>query len=214
VSRALIVRHAQSTWNAEGRWQGQADPPLSPAGEAQAATAAARLASDHPFDLVVSSDLRRARRTAEILMDALGLRCPHLIEAGLREYDVAAWSGYTRDEIHALWPDELARFNRGELDAPPGGEGRDDFDRRVRAAGGRVARVAEEMSAALVLVVTHGGVIRSLARSHGLGEYRAGPLAGYHGDITDGSVLPRHPVDLLDPDSATASRAGQESGIL
>ena len=66
----LVVRHGQSTWNADGRWQGRADPPLTALGEAQAADAALHVGA---IDEVWSSDLERARRTAEIVAAALGL---------------------------------------------------------------------------------------------------------------------------------------------
>ncbi|MBA2326593.1 MAG: histidine phosphatase family protein, partial [Actinobacteria bacterium] len=72
ATRLFLVRHGESTWNADGRWQGQADPPLSALGEEQACDAAARLAAGG-FSRVVASDLQRARRTAEILAEALGL---------------------------------------------------------------------------------------------------------------------------------------------
>src|SRR5919107_550504 len=64
MARLLLVRHGESTWNATGRWQGWADPPLSDLGRAQAEAAAPAAA---PVDAVVSSDLRRARETAELM---------------------------------------------------------------------------------------------------------------------------------------------------
>src|SRR5947209_14334431 len=82
----LVARHGQSTWNAEGRWQGQADPPLSALGEEQARVAAKQLADAPPFDLVVTSDLRRAMRTGALVIDSLSLDCPHIIEPLLREF--------------------------------------------------------------------------------------------------------------------------------
>ena len=68
MSRLLLLRHGQSEWNAAGRWQGQADIPLSARGEQQAEEAARRLADlgGNPFRAVVASDLRRTVRTAEI----------------------------------------------------------------------------------------------------------------------------------------------------
>jgi 2,3-bisphosphoglycerate-dependent phosphoglycerate mutase len=73
----LVVRHAQSTWNAEHRWAGQLDPELSAAGRRQAAALGERKAAEAtPFAAVACSDLRRARQTAEILAVALGLPEP------------------------------------------------------------------------------------------------------------------------------------------
>jgi probable phosphoglycerate mutase len=194
----LVVRHAQSVWNEAGLWQGWADPPLSALGEQQIKQAAARLAGQAAFELVVSSDLSRARRTAELLVDALDLAtCPSL-DPGLREYDVGAWSGHTREEIEAGWPGEIARFSSNENVAPPGGEDRAAFDARVAAAGGRVAQAARRGGAQRVLVVAHGGVVRALARAVGQPDHRIGHLAGYWGSHTAAGLFPEHPVNLLD----------------
>jgi probable phosphoglycerate mutase len=191
----LLIRHAESTWNAVGRWQGWADPPLSPHGEAQARQAGDRLADELPFDLVVTSDLIRTRRTAELLVDA-----PTLVEPGLREYDVGAWSGLTREEIGSRWPGTLERFSQDRAAAPPGGEPRDAFDSRVVAAAARTGAAAAAAGAARILVVVHGGVIRALARHAGRAEYRVGHLAGYVGAHDRAGLFPEIPVDLLDFD--------------
>src|SRR3974390_1149426 len=102
-SRLLLLRHAQSEWNAEGRWQGWADPPLSGEGDAQIAEAAAQLEGQR-FDLVVTSDLLRARQTAERLLDSLEIDVECRVEPGLREFDAGEWSGLTRDQIEQRWP--------------------------------------------------------------------------------------------------------------
>jgi probable phosphoglycerate mutase len=200
VPGLLIVRHGQSIWNAEGRWQGQADPPLSAEGETQARTAAERLASDPgmSFDLVVSSDLGRALRTAELMVSALGVDTDLVVEPGLREYDVGDWSGCTRAEIEARWPGALGRWSQGTLTAPPGGEGRAALDARVVKAGRRVAAVAIERGAGRVLAVAHGGVIRALTRATGRPERPIGHLAGYTGTYDSGCLFPEQYVDLLD----------------
>jgi probable phosphoglycerate mutase len=196
-----------------GRWQGQADPPLSEEGFAQAALAGDRLSGWEPFDLVVSSDLLRARQTAEILADAAGFGGDLVTEPGLREYDVAAWSGLTREEIVERWPDEFDRFARGDLRAPPGGEDRDVFDARVSDATQRIARVASDKGALRVLMVAHGGVIRSMARLHDVAEYRATQLAGYHAEVLDDAIVPTDPVDLLEADQAAPGEIGDEGVV-
>jgi broad specificity phosphatase PhoE len=203
----LILRHAQSTWNAEGRWQGQADPPLTARGQCQARMAGRRLSSEEPFDLVVSSDLNRAIRTAALMNTELGSGAPHEIESSLREYDVGAWSGHTRDEIEAKWPGSLERFSQGQLDFPPGGESRAHFDERVAEAGRWVAARARVNGSRRVLVVAHGGVVRSLARRAGQPETRTGHLAGYRGNIGADHLFPTEPVDLLvgEDDTSRAS---------
>ncbi len=86
VARVLLLRHGQSTWNVEARWQGRADPPLSPAGEGQARQAAPALTG---AVAVWSSDLARARRTAELLAPGdVTVR----VDARLRERDVGPWT--------------------------------------------------------------------------------------------------------------------------
>ncbi len=92
-SAILLLRHGQSTWNAEGRWQGQSDPPLSALGREQAEEAAGKLAG-MDVSTVVTSDLDRARTTGRILADALAL-APPTEDPDLREYDVGDWEGPT-----------------------------------------------------------------------------------------------------------------------
>jgi probable phosphoglycerate mutase len=210
----LLLRHAQSVWNEAGRWQGWADPPLSAVGAGQVRQAAGRLAVEPAFDRVVSSDLLRARRTAELLAEALDLNIPVTVEVGLREYDVGAWSGCTREEIEARWPGAVESFGRGEIAAPPGGEDREEFDARVVAASKRVAVATQAAGAGRVLVVAHGGVVRTLARAAGRAQYRVGHLAGYWGDLTAGGLFPDRPVNLLDGEvAADAGEATAGPGL-
>jgi probable phosphoglycerate mutase len=210
----LLLRHAQSVWNESGRWQGWADPPLSAVGEHQVQQAAGRLTGEAPFELVASSDLIRALRTAQMLATALDVPAVPLIESGLREYDVGAWSGWTHEQIEARWPEELARFGHGELDAPPGGEHRAAFDARVLRAGKHVAAAADAAGAERILVVAHGGVLRALARASGQPDYRIGHLAGYWGRHTAGGLFPDTPVNLLDGEvAADAGEATAGTGL-
>jgi broad specificity phosphatase PhoE len=210
VSGLLLIRHAQSVWNAEGRWQGWADPPLSAGGERQTCLSAARLRDDPPFEVVVSSDLARARRTAQLIAEVLELAGPHWIEPGLREYNVGEWSGCTVQQIETRWPGQTARFAGDDQFAPPGGESRAHFDTRVVAAGGRVAAEASAAGLGRMLVVAHGGVVRALARAAGQAEYRVGHLAGYRGWYTAAGLCPVHPVSLLEGlDDEAVADAGE-----
>jgi probable phosphoglycerate mutase len=204
---ALIVRHALSTWNLDGRWQGQADPPLAPEGERQAGAAAPAVG---PVDLVVSSDLQRARRTAAIL--APGVAAATV--AALREFDVGSWSGRTRDEIEARWPGEIASFDAGGLDHPPGGESRAAFEDRVRRATEEVVRLLVARRAGRALIVTHGGVIRAMGRLQGWPDRHVTQLAGYEAEVMGKSptLALRRPVGLLD-DAAPGSQPGDELAL-
>jgi probable phosphoglycerate mutase len=191
VTRLLLVRHAQSAFNAQGRWQGHADPPLSDLGRRQAVAGASRLGH---LDVIVASPLERALATAAILAEVAGVG-PVEIEPDLIERDVGEWTGLTRSEIDEAWPGYLAESRR-----PPGFE---DDERLVRRALAAVARIASNYPGAEVLVVTHGGVITSLERHHG--EPRA-PLPNLSGrTVTHGpeQVVLGERIALLEGDELT-----------
>jgi probable phosphoglycerate mutase len=152
----LLVRHGQSEWNAVGRWQGQADPPLSALGRRQARRAADSIGA---VDVIVASDLERAAHTAAIISEALGVG-PVVIEPLLRERSAGEWSGLTRAEIDEAWPGYLADHRR-----PPGFESDDALLARTREG---LDRVHAEYGGAEVLVVTHGGVVYALEADAGL----------------------------------------------
>jgi broad specificity phosphatase PhoE len=154
-TRLLLLRHGESTWNVAGRWQGQADPPLSDLGERQAI--AARAAAPDPPDAVWTSDLARARRTAELLAEPHGLTAR--ADARLRERDVGEWSGLTRAEIEERWPGWLAARR-----SPDGFEADEPLAARALAI---LREIATAAPGATLLVVTHGGVIRTVERHHG-----------------------------------------------
>lgn len=206
MSAFLLVRHAQSTWNATGRWQGQADPPLSETGEALSSRAGQRLRDQMRFELVITSDLERARRTGELLSGWAGTGAagggPQLVvEPALREFNVGDWSGLTRAEIEQRWPTQLALFDSGRLPGAPGGESRAGFDARVAGAAGQVAGLIHRYQASRTLIVAHGGVIRSIARAAGLPERHIRNLAGYGGVARAERLRLDYPVDLLDGES-------------
>lgn len=199
--RLLLLRHGESTWNADGRWQGQADPPLSPLGEEQAREAARRL-SPGQFSRVVSSNLGRALRTAEILAEALAL--PVEVDPDLREIDVGEWQGLTRAEINERAPGALADWSEGRSESTPGGESRIHLTDRARAALVRAA--AASSPGDRVLVVSHGALIRNLDRALSLVPHGIGNLAGRWYEVAgDGSLAPAEEVSLADPEDRTES---------
>jgi probable phosphoglycerate mutase len=153
----LLVRHAQSTWNADGRWQGWADPPLSELGVEQAQAAAAVLSTIGRIDGFVSSDLLRTRQTAAILA-ASSDGADVAIEARLRERNAGDWTGLTRSDIEARYPGYLENGRR-----PPGYEPDPVFAARVWSGLQAVLDVATGQT----VVVTHGGVVRAI--EHRLG---------------------------------------------
>jgi broad specificity phosphatase PhoE len=154
----LLIRHAESIWNAAGRWQGHGDPPLSARGREQAEALSRDLAESGVI-LVVTSDLTRAVETGAPLARALAVPAPSC--PALRELDVGRWTGKTRAQIAASDPDALARFESGAQDAPAGGgETRALLARRAREA---LADLMRRDIDDPIAVVTHLGVIRALA---------------------------------------------------
>jgi len=152
--RLLIVRHGATANNLEARYTGQSDAPLSALGERQAAAVAARLAAV-PLDLIVTSDLRRARATAAAI--AASRSCPVREDADLREVSMGEWEGATHAELAARDPEALAGWLRDTTRyAPPGGESQGAFAERVGRALARWGAMPEGHT---VLWVTHGGVI-------------------------------------------------------
>ncbi len=157
----LLVRHGQTPWNVAGIWQGHADVPLTEEGERQALRVAALLAAEpeRPWTRLLSSDLARARTTAEHVGRALGL--PVELDVRLRERDVGRWSGRTRAEIERSDPALLAAFEARDPDVRPGGG---ESTRQVRARALAVLReLVESRPGESVIVVSHLGWIRTLA---------------------------------------------------
>ena len=192
-TRILLVRHGQSEWNASGRWQGWADPPLSDLGRQQAFEAAAAVGT---VDAVVSSDLERAVQTALIISESIGVG-PVMTDADLRERDVGEWTGHTREEIETLWPGTYEAWRTGGMPNPPGGEDNDLIIERVLRG---LRRIATELPDAEVLAVAHGGVIRLLERHHGVTSPPACPnLGGVFVDVHGERVDVGDRVLLLDP---------------
>jgi broad specificity phosphatase PhoE len=191
VTALLVVRHGQSTWNADGRWQGQADPPLSPLGEAQAADAGRTLAG---CDAIWASDLERASRTATIIAARAGGAAPLdvVLDARVRERDAGEWTGLTRAEIDARDPGALREGRR-----PPGFEPDESLAARALAALGEFGAALPDDGVGLV--VTHGGLIRVVERELG-GDPEAVPnLGGRRVLVQRSGLVLGERVLLLDP---------------
>lgn len=156
MSRQLVLwRHGRTAWNAAGRVQGQSDVPLDDIGLLQATEAAARLAMLNPFT-IVSSDLQRARATAEVLGSETGILV-HTDER-LREMHFGVREGLTAAEAWETYPDEMRAWQTGDDMRMPGGE-------TYREAGARFAAGLDDIAARLpadraAVVVGHGAVLR------------------------------------------------------
>lgn len=147
------MRHGETDWNRQHRFQGHADPPLNEAGRAQARELARTLAPE-PFERVYSSPLRRALETAQIL--AAGRAIAVEPDQSLLEVDVGSWSGLTVAEVEARFPEGHRRWlatRSGWED----GETHEELGRRVLSG---LAGLAERHPAGHLLAVTHGGPIR------------------------------------------------------
>ena len=167
----LFIRHGETDWNRQQRFQGQIDVPLNATGMAQAARVAERLAADR-HDALFSSDLQRARETAAPLGAAW--RMPPLALPGFREQNFGVLEGLDVPTIQARHPDLWQRWLEHRADyALPGGESLRQFHSRVMAA---VRELAAAHAGARLAVVTHGGVLDMLWRSahgHSLDGQRA-----------------------------------------
>lgn len=164
MTELWLIRHGQTDWNLEGRLIGQTDLPMNPAGFAQVEELAARL-DGHRFSAVYSSDLLRARQTAEILSRRLSL--PVHYDPRLREINQGDWEGEVFETITERYPQIIAALQTDPLHVrPPGGETLAELDGRLRAALDDLTASHPNES---VLVVSHGLALAVLlAHARGL----------------------------------------------
>jgi alpha-ribazole phosphatase len=170
MTTLLLVRHGETDWNRDGRWQGHANTPLNERGREQARALAAELDGE-PIAAVYASDLDRAQQTAEVIAASRGLDVR--TDPRLREIHFGGWEGLTTAEIEVRYPDQVARWRADDgSNAFAGGE-------TYAQMGERVVRALSEIAAAhpaeTVVVILHGGPMRGvLAHAAGVtyGEQR------------------------------------------
>lgn len=169
ATELLLIRHGETDHNRQGRFQGQVDVPLNATGQQQAQRLAQRL-RDEPLDVLVSSDLSRARGTAEPLR-ALRVGLALATDTAWREQGFGVLEGLVVAEARMSQPEAFAAWWAHTPDgAPPGGESPRAFHARVNAA---LQALAKAHAGARVAVFTHGGVLDMIWRTvHGL------PLSG------------------------------------
>jgi phosphoserine phosphatase len=148
-----LVRHGATLWNAQGRFQGITNLPLTAQGRAQARALSVRLAGERA-DCIYSSDLLRARETAEII--ARPHRLKVLADTRLREFGFGRWEGLTWEEILALQPEARGRRDAGGYE-PEGGERFEAVCRRIASFYADLARTATRHA----IVVTHAGALHA-----------------------------------------------------
>ncbi len=153
MTTLLLVRHGETDWNRDGRWQGGSDTSLNDVGREQARALADEL--DGNISTVYSSDLARARETAEIVVANIGL--PVQIDPRLRERGFGSWEGLTTTEIEERFGDAHRRWVASEGAGADDAETFEDFFARVNDFLADLLRLhpGEE-----VLVISHGGSIR------------------------------------------------------
>lgn len=155
----IAIRHGETEWNREGRFQGHLDSVLNKEGMAQAEALGERLAAER-FDLLLSSDLGRALQTAS----AIAMRSGHeiVVETRLRERRMGIFQGLTPAEVQARYPEEYARFSSRDPDyvIPEGESMRQLFERSVAC----FTELATRHAGLTLATVTHGGVLAMLYR--------------------------------------------------
>lgn len=176
--RLVLVRHGESVGNAEGRLQGRADFPLSERGVDQSRRLAQRL-RDAPLCALYSSPLARARETADVLSEEVGL--PVVEAPDVQEYDFGELSGLRLEEVRQR-PQVVEAYRQGDYPSIPGEEGREAFRQRVcRAFWG----LAQRHTGETVAVVCHGGpILVFVLEVLGLPYRRPIPLTIDNGSLT------------------------------
>ncbi len=151
MTRFCLIRHGQTDWNLEGRYQGQSDVALNSVGKTQAHTLARQL-SGQSFSAIFSSDLIRARETADIL--AAVLKAPVNVDPRLREINQGEWEGQLvevlRAKYNGLW--EMRTTDPTGMRAP-GGETVSEVAARMYAA---MDDIANQFPEGAVLITSHG----------------------------------------------------------
>ena len=155
--RLFLIRHGETIWNQHYRYQGHTDVPLSKTGEWQASLVAKRL-KDEPLDAVFSSDLSRARVTAEIIAREHGLTVTSL--PALREIDYGLWEGLTLAEINAQYPGSRDKWLADpENNRVPGGESLAEVRDRALTC---LEEIKKKYPNGTIALVGHGGLIAVL----------------------------------------------------
>ena len=199
MTRLFLVRHGQSEWNAVGKWQGQADPPLSELGTKQACQAASQLPE---FGLLASSTLERAKQTATIFAEATEWNLEDIVvEDRIKERDAGAFSGLTRVEIDEQFPGFL-----GNDIWPDDWESDTKLVDRLLAGLNRITSLLDQSSNTRsrdVVAVSHGGCIYALENLCGEKYERIPNLAGRWFEITATDITLGERMHLLSPEEET-----------
>lgn len=203
----ILVRHGETDWNTERRWQGQLDVPLNGKGQWQARRVAQALA-DRPITRLISSDLQRALVTAESIAAACGR--PVKTDPRLREMGFGAWEGLTYNEIMESDADSYSLWKENPfLHAPSGAETLDVAGRRIIHAWQEIEREYADT----VVLVSHGGTLRVLlCHLLGLPPEAFWQLKLYNASISTVQISPAGNtlISLNDTDHLQTEEEGDE----
>jgi probable phosphoglycerate mutase len=160
----LLIRHGETAWNAVRRLQGHIDIPLNAEGERQAGALARALAAE-PVDVIVSSDLQRARQTAQAVADQYDGAQVHT-DANLRERCYGVFEGMLYTEVERQYPADFALWQARDIDAvmPPGERVAESFRQFYARAISAIVEWAERHPGKTVAIVAHGGVLECAYR--------------------------------------------------
>jgi alpha-ribazole phosphatase len=155
--RLLLVRHGQTAWSAERRYQGSTDVPLNDTGLRQAAALGVHFTADK-IDAIYSSTLQRALQTAAAISRTSGVAV--IPEPRFRETSFGEWEGKTYSDLQAQWADHLTAWRLDPMtNTPPGGE---SLAQLLQRAGEGVRDIEQKHHDETVMIVAHGGVLRAL----------------------------------------------------
>jgi probable phosphoglycerate mutase len=158
AAHLILLRHGETEWNIEARYQGQLDSALTATGRAQAAALASRLVP-HGVAVLYSSDLGRAQETARVIADATGLKV--IPDSRLRERHLGIFQGLLKSEIREMFSDEYRRFKADADYVIPGGESARQCSTRII---GCLEEIARRHVGQKIAIVAHGGTVSSLLR--------------------------------------------------
>lgn len=164
MTEIILIRHGETAWNAERRLQGHLDIPLNAHGQRQVAALGQSLL-DEPVDAIISSDLQRARQTAQAIAAPRGMTV--MIDKGLRERCYGAFEGLRYDEISSVYPEAYAAWQARDLDAryPQGVHAAETMREFFVRAVDAITRLASDGRYRKLVIVTHGGVLECAYRA-------------------------------------------------
>lgn len=190
--RLWLVRHGLTEWNTQQRYCGHCDIPLSVQGRVQALWLAERL-QEEMICAIYTSDLVRARETAEIIARQRTPAVQIRVSAAWREIDFGDWEGLTYAQIAEQFKDQLGFFTDPEHCSPPNGEPLAHMQRRVKDALSAIVQSDDLPTAGDAVIVSHGGPLRVLLCSLlGMPLQRQWQLRLDPGSLSAIDLLPIH----------------------